>query len=57
MIVKQRLLKRIEKNNKENKEFINEEINGFSYDLAIQYDKRNYCKYYASLIKTQHNLS
>ena len=38
------------------KEFIDEEINGFSYDLAIKYDKRNYFQYYASLIKTQHNL-
>ena len=24
--------------------------------MAIQYDKRNYCQYYTSLIKTQHNL-
>ena len=48
------------KNNRNKKEginnFIDEEINGFSYNLAIKYDKRNYCKYYASLIKTQHNL-
>ena len=36
--------------------YIDEEINGFSYNLAIQYDKRNYCEYYVSLIKTQHNL-
>ena len=38
------------------KEFIEEEINGLSYNLALLYDKRNYCKYYFSLIKTQHNL-
>ena len=49
------------KNNKIKKEDINkyiidEEINEFSYNLAIIYDKRNYCQYYASLIKTQHNL-
>ena len=35
---------------------IDEEINGFSYDLAIKYDKRTYCQYYISLLKTQHNL-
>ena len=39
-----------------NNDFIDEEINEFSYDLAIKYDKRNYFQYYASLIKTQHNL-
>ena len=33
-----------------------EEINGFSYELAIKIDKRTCCQYYASLIKTQHNL-
>ena len=36
--------------------FIDEEINSFSYNLAIQYDKRTYCQYYASLLKTQHSL-
>ena len=48
------------KNNKKNKvnkkEYIDEEINGFSYKRAISYDKRNYCQYYASLLKTNHNL-
>ena len=48
------------KQNKESKgtinKFIDEEINGFSYDFAILYDKRAYCQYYASLLKTQHNL-
>ena len=46
-------------NNKEiiNKfNYIDEEINEFSYYLAIQYDKRNYCQYYTSLIKTKHSL-
>ena len=37
-------------------EFTDEEINGFSYDLALKYDNRNYFQYYSSLIKTQHNL-
>ena len=42
---------------KENiKNFIDDEINGLSYFEAIQYDKRSYCKYYVSLLKTQHNL-
>ena len=51
--------KKIEKskNKKENINiYIDEEINGFSYKFALQYDKRNYCQYYISLLKTQHNL-
>ena len=31
-----------------------EEYNGFSYELALKYDKRNYCQYYFSLLKTKH---
>ena len=55
----------IPKNNKiniNNEKIINlpvytdEEINELSYDLALQYDKRVYCQYYNSLIKTKHNL-
>ena len=37
-------------------EYIDEEINILPYNLAIQYDKRNYCNYYISLLKTKHNL-
>ena len=52
-------LKKI-KNNKDKKEnikkYIDEEINGASYKFAILFDKRNYCQYYISLLKTQHNL-
>ena len=45
------------KNNKsDNNKYIDEEINGFSFDLAIKYDKRTFCLYYVSLIKTQHSL-
>ena len=36
--------------------YIDEEINGLSYNLAIKYDKRSYWQYYGSLLKTQHNL-
>ena len=36
--------------------YIDEEINELSYDLAIQYDKRTFCQYYISLLKTKHNL-
>ena len=36
--------------------YIDEEINELPYDLAILYDKRTYCKFYVSLIKTKHNL-
>ena len=42
---------------KENfKNYIDEEINGLSYDIAVKFDKRSYWEYYESLIKTQHNL-
>ena len=33
-----------------------EELNQLSYKLALKYDKRTYCEYYVSLIKTKHNL-
>ena len=36
--------------------FIDEEINGLPYNLALQYDKRAYFDYYFSLLKTKHNL-
>ena len=41
--------------NKENNinKYNDEEINNLSYDLAIIYDKRSYCQYYFSLIKTK----
>ena len=45
-----------EKSNKNNMKFIDEEINGFSYNLSLKFDKRTYCQYYISLLKTQHNL-
>ena len=32
-----------------------DEINLLTYDLSIQYDKRTYCKYYISLLKTKHD--
>ena len=53
-----RILNNMDKIEKSEKtlNFIDEEINCFSYNLAIQYDKRTYCQYYASLLKTQHNL-
>ena len=37
-------------------EYNDEELNELEYDLAMQYDKRTYCIYYISLIKTKHNL-
>ena len=55
-IIKNASYKKI-KNNKENiKNYIDEEINSFSYDLSLKIDKRTYCQYYASLLKTQHSL-
>ena len=41
---------------KEIMKYIDEEINSLSYELAIQYDKRTYCEYYLSLLKTKHNI-
>ena len=36
-------------------EYNNDEINLLNYDLALQYDKRTYCQYYISLLRTKHN--
>ena len=36
-------------------EYIDDEINKLSYDLALQYDKRTYCDYYISLLRTKHD--
>ena len=34
--------------------FVDDEINDLSYDLAIKYDKRTYCDYYFSLLRSKH---
>ena len=47
--------KKVEKKEISNN-YNDEEINGLSYYRAIIYDKRTYWQYYASLLKTQHNL-
>ena len=49
-------LENLKDKNEDVKIYIDEEINGLSYNLAIQYDKRNYFQYYTSLLKTQHSL-
>ena len=36
--------------------YTDDEINSLPYNLAIQFDKRTYCNYYISLLKTKHNL-
>ena len=36
--------------------YTDEETNTLSYNLALIYDKRSYCQYYISLLKTKHNL-
>jgi hypothetical protein len=33
-----------------------QELNQLKYNLALKYDKRTYCDYYLSLIKTKHDL-
>jgi len=35
-------------------EYNDEELNKLSYDLSLQLDKRAYCEYYISLLKTKH---
>ena len=37
-------------------EYIDEEVNMLPYEKALEYDKRKYCQYYISLLKTKHNL-
>ena len=36
--------------------FIDEELNLLPYKLALEYDRRTYCKYYISLLRSNHNL-
>ena len=33
-----------------------EELNDLNYKLALTMDKRNYCEYYLSLLKTKHDI-
>ena len=33
-----------------------EELNNLNYNLALKTDKRNYCQYYYSLLKTKHDI-
>ena len=33
-----------------------EELNDLNYNLALRIDKRNYCQYYYSLLKTKHDI-
>ena len=40
---------------KKNIEYIDEEMNDLSYELALKYDKRTFCVYYISLLRTKHN--
>ena len=47
----QKLIRRI----KNIMKYTDEENNLLPYELAIKYDKRNYCSYYISLLKTKHN--
>ena len=35
-------------------EYRDEELNNLEYDLALKYDKRNYCQYYLSSLNTNH---
>jgi len=46
---------KIKKQFKKIKKLNDEEINSLPYNLAIIYDRRNYCEFYASLLITRHN--
>ena len=35
-------------------DYTDDELNDLSYDLALQNDKRTFCQFYISLIKTKH---
>ena len=37
-------------------DYIEQEKNTLEYNIALKQDKRNYCEYYQSLLKTQHEL-
>ena len=37
-------------------EYNEEELNNLKYELALKYDKRNYCQYYISLLRTKHDI-
>ena len=39
---------------KENRKYIDEELNHMSYKDALVFDKRTYCQYYLSLLKKKH---
>ena len=39
-----------------NNKFYDSEMNSFPYQIALQFDRRTYFKYYVSLIKTKHPL-
>ena len=36
-------------------EFNDDEMNELSYELALNFDKRSFCQFYISLLKTKHN--
>ena len=44
--------------NKKNKimEYSEQELNHLEYKIALKHDKRTYCQFYLSLLRTQHNL-
>ena len=44
------------KKTKEIIKYNDEELNSFNYQEALAYDKRTYCEYYISLLKTKNNL-
>ena len=45
---------KISKQGKKEMSYNDEELNNLDYELALRYDKRNYCQYYFSLLKTKH---
>jgi hypothetical protein len=54
LTLKSKKQKALKESNNINK-FTDEELNELSYNLALKYDKRTYCIYYFSLLRTKHN--
>ena len=55
-IIQKSLGKKVLEKIKNIMKYNDDEKNDLSYGLALQYDKRTYCEYYISLIKTNHSL-
>ena len=51
---KNKIKEKFPEEKKENRKYIDEELNHMSYKDALLFDKRTYCQYYLSLLKKKH---